>query len=94
MTEGMPFLTHLKSGSLRNQRRFNRAQGKVLHMEWNNPRYAYSLVEELIESSPTEKDFGVLMDKKLDVSQQCVLAAEQKEANSILGCIKRGWPAR
>ena len=49
--------------------------------------YQYRLGDNLLEVSSEEKDLGVLMVKRLTMSQQCALVT--KKASGVLGCIKK-----
>jgi len=67
--------------------KLDKVKFKVLHLGWGNLKHRYWFGREWLKSSPKEKDLGILVDERINMSWQCVFAAQK--ANHVLDCIKR-----
>uniref|UniRef100_A0A803T918 Reverse transcriptase domain-containing protein n=1 Tax=Anolis carolinensis TaxID=28377 RepID=A0A803T918_ANOCA len=85
-------LDRLERWAKTNKMKFNRDKCKILHFGRKNGYQRYRMGDAWLDSSVCEKDLGVLVDNKLNMSQQCDAAA--KKANGILACINRGIASR
>ncbi|GAB0176921.1 mitochondrial enolase superfamily member 1 [Grus japonensis] len=81
-----------KDWANKNLMKFNKDKCKVLHLGKHNPGVQHRLGSTQLGSSSVERDLGVLVDSKLNMSEQC--AAVAKKANRMLGCINKGITSR
>lgn len=65
-------LNELESWAIANHMKFSKSTLQILHVGRDKPYYAHRVGDEMLKCSPAERDVGTLVERKLNVSQQCV----------------------
>ncbi|GAB0209187.1 mitochondrial enolase superfamily member 1 [Grus japonensis] len=85
-------LDRLEEWANKNLMKFNKDKCKVLHLEKHNPGVQHRLGSTQLGTSSVERDLGILVDNKLNTSEQCAAAA--MKADRMLACINKGITSR
>ena len=70
----------------------SKAKCKILYVGRGNPKQRYRMGSEWLEGSFEDKDLGMSVDERFNMSCQCTLATQK--ANCILDCIRRSVTSR
>lgn len=65
------YVDGLEEWASKNCVKFNKDSCKVRHLGWHNQRAQYRLGSVRLGRSLDDEDFGVLVDNKLNMAQQC-----------------------
>lgn len=71
---------------------FNNIKCMIVYLCWDNPEQEYRMGDEWFESSHAEEGLKVVIDEKVDCSQQCAFTAQK--ASHIIGCLKQSAASR
>ncbi len=85
-------LDRLSEWSEQWQMKFNVDKCSVIHLGHKNKQYSYKLGDSELKTSVQEKDLGIIVDSKMNWSEQCIVAV--KNGNSTFGIIKRHVKSR
>ncbi|RMC03303.1 hypothetical protein DUI87_20498 [Hirundo rustica rustica] len=73
----------LERWAIINHMKFNKGKCWNLHFRRANPGCVYRLRNETLKSSALERDLGVLLDGKLNMSQQCPDSQESRPCPGV-----------